>query len=452
MLVGGCTTAPVARVERDVRQIARPQIATDVVWRRLPAQDGAAAARVAKLVAEPLTPSAAVEIALMMNPDAQIAFEQVGIARADYLRAALPPNFVGEFSVRDLRDGPGTQREFGLVTDLLALLQLPARRRSSGMDFEAAQLDAAQSLIALAVGTRQAYLRSAAASNIAALRAQQREVGQLISELGQRYYDAGNVTRGERELHRAFAVDAASRVVESELEQEHIRQDLLRLLGVTGTHDTLSLAEQLPTMPDAERPLVELEARALSTRLDVRAARQRVEARLSELRRTRWFRFFPHIEAGVSTEREPDGERVTGPDGSVELPLFNAGQALVAEGDSKARVALREAEALALDARKEVRLAAATVTAARRKVELWRDAGVVAAEALTQGAQLEYNFMIDGPFQPLYARHAELAARVHLVEAVRDYWIARLELDRAVGAMAAWPVPATTSGQEEQQP
>jgi outer membrane protein TolC len=433
-----CTTAPIARVERDVRQIARPHLGTDVIWRRDTAQDAAAAVRVEKLAASPVSADVAVEIALLANPDAQLAFEDVGVARAEYLVAALPPNFIGKFSIRKEREGDGRQREFGLVTDLLALLQLPARRRSAGFEFEAAQLEAADRLIGLAVDVRTAHARTVTAERVATLRAEQAEVGRLLGELAERYYSAGNITRAEQEEQRLFGLTATQAAEEAQSERLAAREEFLRLLGVTGRFDQIELADVLPSVATDARTLADHEARALRVRPELRAAKRRVEARLAELSRTKWFRFTPHIEAGYSREREPDGAVIAGPVGSVELPLFNAGQAAVAAQDSVARQALRQAEALALDIRKQVRLAFAARSMARAKEAMWRERGVEFSSNSTTGKQLEYNFMLVGPFDPLHAKHTELDARAAAAEALRDYWIADLELERASGGLATW--------------
>jgi cobalt-zinc-cadmium efflux system outer membrane protein len=66
--------------------------------------------------------------------------------------------------------------------------------------------------------------------------------------------------------------------------------------------------------------------------------------------------------------------------------------------------------------------------------------------------QLEYNAMLAGVFQLLVAKRDEIDAGRGYIEALRDYWIARCDLERAVGgelALAETPpasaVPAPPS-------
>ena len=44
-----------------------------------------------------------------------------------------------------------------------------------------------------------------------------------------------------------------------------------------------------------------------------------------------------------------------------------------------------------------------------------------------------YNAMLKGPYDLLLARQNELAAERGYIDALRDYWIARADLERAVG-------------------
>src|SRR5262245_62735075 len=59
--------------------------------------------------------------------------------------------------------------------------------------------------------------------------------------------------------------------------------------------------------------------------------------------------------------------------------------------------------------------------------------------------QLEYNAMLVGVFQLLVAKRDEIEAGRGYIEALRDYWLARTDLESAVGgelALAAPPPPA----------
>ena len=77
-------------------------------------------------------------------------------------------------------------------------------------------------------------------------------------------------------------------------------------------------------------------------------------------------RYVPtEIKVGVDTERETDGQRVTGPTLDLELPIFNQGQGEIAKLTAQYRQAQRELEARTVNARSEVREARDQMIAAR---------------------------------------------------------------------------------------
>jgi len=72
--------------------------------------------------------------------------------------------------------------------------------------------------------------------------------------------------------------------------------------------------------------------------------------------------------------------------------------------------------------------------AARDAAVLYRDQIIPTREKVVAESQKHYNFMLVGATNLLQAKRDEIAAYRGYIEAVRDYWIARTELERAVAA------------------
>ena len=72
---------------------------------------------------------------------------------------------------------------------------------------------------------------------------------------------------------------------------------------------------------------------------------------------------------GVNTEKELEGERLTGPTIDVQFPIFNLGQAGIARLEGQYAQAKRDLEAAAIDARSEVRQARDLIIANRDMAE-----------------------------------------------------------------------------------
>jgi cobalt-zinc-cadmium efflux system outer membrane protein len=118
---------------------------------------------------------------------------------------------------------------------------------------------------------------------------------------------------------------------------------------------TWEVAESLPPIPPEERPLDNIESFAMTNRFDLASARRAMENAEYALNLRSKTRFLPTaLHVGGSTEREPHGERLTGPEIELELPLFDQGQGEIARLGAHYRQAQRRFEALAINARSEV--------------------------------------------------------------------------------------------------
>ena len=139
------------------------------------------------------------------------------------------------------------------------------------------------------------------------------------------------------------------------------------------------------------------------------------------------------IEIGINREKETDGSRLLGPSLSWEIPLFNWGSGRLARAKAELEIAEATEAARELDASNEVEAAYAALHASKALAERYRGELIPQREAVVEQAGRELNFMLIGVFEVLTAKQEEYEAYAGYLEAVRDYWIARAELGRAVG-------------------
>ena len=130
--------------------------------------------------------------------------------------------------------------------------------------------------------------------------------------------------------------------------------------------------------------------------------------------------------------RVPIGN-VTGPTLRLELPIFNQGKGRIARLEAQLRQAERRLEAQAIDIRSEVREARDRLLAKKDLAIYYRDELVPERKRVLDLTLTNYNAMLKGPYDLLLARQNELAAERGYIDALRDYWIARADLERAVG-------------------
>jgi len=180
-----------------------------------------------------------------------------------------------------------------------------------------------------------------------------------------------------------------------------------------------------------------LESRALKQRLDLAAMRQEFIAQARGLGLARADAILQQAEVGAHYERENTGEYSVGPSVNVPLPIFNQGQAAFARGSAKLRQGQQRYLALAADIRSDVRAARDRMLLARQQVEYFKSTALPVRTRVTEESQLEYNAMQIGPFQLLQAKQEEVKMGADYVKALRDYWVSRAELEKAVGGSLA---------------
>ena len=144
-------------------------------------------------------------------------------------------------------------------------------------------------------------------------------------------------------------------------------------------------------------------------------------------------RYLPALQLGVSTERDAEGTRVTGPELSVELPIFDQGQARLARLAATLRQAQARQAELEVDIRAEARTLRSQLLAARGIAEQYQNVLLPLRERIVGEAQRRYDAGLLGIYQLLLVRRDELDGYRGYLESIRDYWIARTDLERAVG-------------------
>jgi cobalt-zinc-cadmium efflux system outer membrane protein len=434
LAVSACASLPADRGFGDVRHLVAER-----GGREWPAEDTAADSDTQKLVAEwlaqPLTADRVVQIALVNNPRQRAIYARLGLASAEVYNAGRLSN--PRFSAAVLFSNAAaaaSQVTFGLAQSFTDLLLLSARSRFAQGEFERAKEQAGSEILNLAADVETAYYRLVGAKQVAAMRGTVVKAAQTSADLAQRFFDAGNINALALALEQSSASAARLSAMQAEAEAVAARNALNRLMGLRAGDGRWQATDQLP-MPLAQEDdfdtLIQLARRS---RLDLAAKRREVDLLAASLGVNRRTRYLGNIEVGVETEHETDGSRITGPNLSVELPIFNSGAGKVAHAEALVDQADAELQALGLDIGNSVQLAHAKVMAATVRAGQFRSALIPQREAVVRRTQEEVSYMLRGQFELLLAQQQEYDAYQGYLEAVRDYWLARVELAREVGA------------------
>ena len=423
--LSACTSLP--------EDLGRSDVDALVAERGRPVEAGDAASLVASLTAEPLTAEAAVRVALLNNPQLQATYAELGFAAADMYEAGRirNPVFSAAFLATD-RSGERDQLTFGLVTTFTDLLTLRARKRLATAEFAAVKYVIGARVLEIVADTESAYYRFIGAKQVSALRARVARAGALSLALAERYHAAGNLTPRDLALEQAAASEAKLAALESDAEADGARTRLATILGLRAGDDWDTSA-QLPAPLEEEDVLADLLVLAHKSRLDLAAAHARADIEADRLGVTNWTRWLGRLNVGAERERETGGGHLTGPTVDWEVPVFTQHRDALMRVDAGLEIAIAEVERLSLAVDNDVHLAYAVTENARARVTEYRDRLIPARVAAVQRAQEEENFMLIGIFELLAAKRREYEAYQGYLETVRDYWLARAALTRAVG-------------------
>jgi cobalt-zinc-cadmium efflux system outer membrane protein len=311
---------------------------------------------------------------------------------------------------------------------------LPLRTRVAREQLASAQMRVSDEVVKLISEVKAGYYEVLAdQQTIARLRTiLEAQAGSL--DLAQRLHAAGNVTDLALTQEQAQYSRMRLEMAMAEADSRSHREKLNRLLGVWGADTAWKLAaKELPTLPKSDVSIDGLETLAIGNRLDLAAARSQLQSAARAVGFEKKFRFIGALDFGVVGEHEPDGANLVGPSLRFELPIFNQGQARIARGEAQLRVAAAKFEALAIETRSMVRELRDRLTSKRDIAQFYHTELVPNRSAITELTLTQYNAMLVGAFEAFQARREALEAERAEIEALRDYWTTRAELERVVG-------------------
>lgn len=428
--LGGCAAVPTDTGLPRVQTAVAPRLGQPVQWIQGSPEDAAVADAIRGLLARPMTADAAVQIALLINRELRAEYDALGVAQADLVQAGLLDNPV--FSA-ELRFDGGTEVTLNVIQNFLSVLTLPARRAIAADTFERAQFALGSRILEVAAAVRAAYYRLVADEQALGLLRQVVAATEAAAELAERQVRAGTVSRREQSLHQVQYAQAVLELARAEARLATDREALNRLLGLWGPDTGWRLPDRLAEVPPETPALDGLEALAVGQRLDLAAARKQVEAATRALELGRSTRVLSALGLGVEVERDADGTWRAGPTLRLGLPLLDQGQARVAGLEAELRRRSETLAGLAIAVRSEVREAWQQLAATQAAVGHYRNVLLPLSREIVDETQRLYNGMLVGVYDLLRSKQDQIQTAREYIAALRDYWVARAGLERALG-------------------
>jgi len=442
--LAGCTTFSSDGGFGPVEQAAKDRLGKGLQWPRSDADRERVAARTNELLAQPLKADDAVQIALLNNRGLRASFHELGISEAEWVQAGRLPNPGFVFTRKTQSGDLEIERLFTI--NLARLIVMPMAVQMESRRFAQTQASVTMQMLSLASDTRRAYFITVAADESVRYLRQVMGAAEAGADLGRRMAQVGNWSKLQQAREQGFYSDAALNLARGVQAQTAARERLTRLMGLWGEQAAFQLAERLPDLPPQPDDLPNIEQLAMAQRLDVQAARLGAEQLASNLGLTKATRFINVLEVGVINNSYNNAPNQRGYEIALELPLFDFGDTRLAKAEALYMQAVERTAEAAVNARSEVRQAYLGYRSAYDIARHYRDEIVPTKKRISEENLLRYNGMLIGVFELLADARSQIASVNGYIEALRDFWLARAELDMALigkpGMSPAMPMAA----------
>ena len=442
-LMLGCGKVNPRPALADVNDIVRGRSGHSVDWAEDPAEFERRREAVAALIQEPLTTETAVQIGVLNNRGLQAELEEISIAQADLVQAGLVSNPSFGLGILFAHSSEHVDKqEFSLTQNLLDFVLLSPRKKIAVNELERTKFRVATKLLDFIAQVKRAFYSLQSSVQLANRLKLILEINEAGADLAQKQFEAGTLNELDLANQQALYQETRASLAQAEIQIRLNREQVNRLLGLWGDLLKWEIVEQLPPIPEEDLSLPEWETLALERRLDLAASRLGVNVLLKVLSLKKKTRFFPlGIEFGVGHEREPENIHVTGPTLQIALPIFDVGRASIARLESQVRQSERRLEALTSNARADVREARDWLLSSRELARYYRETLLPQRVRILDLTQRHYNMRLKGTYDLLIAKQSEVSTERAYVETWRDYWLARTQLERAVGGTLSLSIP-----------
>jgi outer membrane protein TolC len=444
VLLAGCASFSEDGRFGPVAEAAKKHTGQEAVWARTAGDLESIDRRVSELLMQPLTADSAVQVALLNNRGLQATYQELGIAESELVQASRLPN--PGFSFARLKRGSEVEYDRTFSFDLGHLIALPFAAQMEGRRIEAIQRSVAMEMLQVASEARKAYYNAIAAEQSVRYMTDVKAAADAGAELARRLAQAGNINKLQQAREHGFYSEAVLNLARAHQMRTAARERLARALGLWGSQLNYTLPERLPDLPKEPADQPDIEQIAMAQRLDVQAARLHAEATAKHLGLSKVTRFINVLEVGYEYNTSNEEPRQTGWEVAVEIPLFDFGSARIARAEAVYMQWVHRAAKVAIDARSEVRESYDRYRSAWDIARHYRDDVVPTARRISDENLLRYNGMLIGVFDLLADARAQIGTVASSIEALRDFWVARADLDMALIGKPSLAPPATGPG------
>jgi outer membrane protein TolC len=392
----------------------------------------------------PLTLETAVEITILNNRTLQAELFALGVSATQLQQASQLPN-PAIMLTRSVSDGNySTELEFGF--NILSLLTLPKVRVLETNIFEQVRLETAQRVAAMIADTWYAYYNAIAAQELLNYAQQVHVTTQAGADLAERMLQAGNFNKLDYLREQSLLTEATLNLVKARQNAYISKETLLQKLGLWQESEQLILPDRLPEIPVQLADWRDIGQEGLDQRLDVRLAKLKLALVAQNAGLTKATRFIDAFELEIGGNVHDSSERSY--KAVLELPIFDWGAYRVKKAEYQYQQAFNEAFATGVNARSELRQSYFNYRSTHELAQHFKHAMLPIQQQISEENQLRYNGMFISVFELIADARNQINAVTGYVNATRDYWLAKSQLDLVMLGVPA--SIAENSGTEQQ--
>ncbi|MGC4089074.1 MAG: TolC family protein [Polyangiaceae bacterium] len=413
----------------EVQRGTSERIGKEVHWRRHDDAQARTREVTRSLLSRPLTVESAVQLGLLNSSAVQVAFEELGLARAELARALAIPNPSAELAVR-FNGGSRPDLEIHAYEDVLGLLFLPLRSGAARAALDAAKRESLGRVLDHALAVRLAFYEYQASAQTLVLRRTILQAVRASYDAAQRMHEAGNVSELNLASERALYEEARIEFARAEAAERALREQLNERMGLFAEGESWGVEPRLPDASPVAGLGAELEQRALSQSIDLEVLRARYASAAKQANYAQLRGVLPSLRAGVSAERSEAGSFAIGPAAALGVPLFYQGQAEVDAAESDMQRQRQSYDGAALRIRSSARALSVGLQSSAASADYYKRVLLPLRDEIVRNTELEYNAMSVGVFQLLQAKREQIRAAVTYVDLLKDYWSLRARAEQ----------------------
>lgn len=454
MATGGCAQFSADGGMLLLKDIASDELQKDIVKIEDQADAEHVRDRVNSLLSGTLSVDEAVQIALLNNRALQAAFNELGVSEAQMIEASLPPS--PTFSLARLSAGGLVlEIERNVLQNILGLVTLPRRREIAEDQFQQAQLRATNEILKTAAETRRNYYRAVAAGQTVILLKRARVAAESLSDLATKLGETGSLGRINQARQHEFYAQVSQQLAIAILRHRSERDRLARLMGLWGDDINFRLPDALKSLPPRPMRRDDIEAQAISSRVDLQLARLQLATLAKSFGLTRATRFINVLEVRgmsntewervIETDYELVGGNLVRTDTPVteklswrgfevefQVPIYDFGEARTRGAAESYRQAVNLLADKAINVRGEAREAYQAYRGTYDIAKLYDGKLVPLRNIISEEMLLQYNGMLSDLFELLVDARSRNQTNIAAIEALREFWLATVDLQVAV--------------------